>query len=94
MGRKRGVVYDKLDVAKAMKLYNNGLPDCEIAKACSVTRECVTDWRKRMGLPKNPETRKTRTPAWLAKIAEKNAAARAAGMNYGQYDAARRSGTV
>lgn len=91
MPRKKGVVYPKLDADKAMKLYSNGLPDGEIAKACGVTREAVGDWRKRMGLPRNPETRKKRTPAWLVKIADQNAEARAAGLTYGQHMAVRGS---
>ena len=69
-----------------MRLYNKGEPDNYIAKVCGVTRGAVLDWRRRMGLDKNPDKKERRlSPLELDAIA-----ARAVGMTYGQYIAAGR----
>ena len=87
---KKGVIRNRIDLDKAMRLYNKGEPDNHIAKVCGVTRGAVLDWRRRMGLEKNPDQKKyTLSPLELDAIA-----ARAAGMTYGQYIAAGRPGRV
>jgi transposase-like protein len=45
----------KIDVAKALELYNSGASDCEIARVFGVTQSGATRWRQRRGLPPNIE---------------------------------------
>lgn len=82
--RKRRVFVDK---RQAMQMWSEGKTDREIAQKLDVTKSAVCDWRKRMGLPCNPETKKAHK---LSKLELDARAAMAAGMSYGQYIAAGR----
>lgn len=77
---------------KAFEYYKDGLPDQNIADNCGVCRDTVRNWRKRRGLAANvsketPQKREKERRAKISPLAADNAAARAAGMNYGQYKA-------
>lgn len=43
----------KKEEEKRLRLYNEGLPDTEIAKKCYVSRGAIKGWRKRRGLEAN-----------------------------------------
>lgn len=94
MARHKGY----LDHEKAFEYYNMGLSDAKIAANVGVNPRTILNWRKRMGLPANvcaakpdkpdkPEKKEKERLAKLSPLARDNEAARAAGMNYGQYKA-------
>ena len=80
-----------MDKEKAQTFYDMGYADAQIADECDVCTETIRAWRRRMGLPKNPEKKKkaVHCKSNLARLA---AEAREHGMNYGAYVAAIHNG--
>lgn len=76
----------RIDRERAMCLWSQGKTDEEIADALDMHPTTVAKWRNNNKLPVNRKKKK-HCPAWLAKVAAKNAEARAAGMTYGRYTA-------
>ena len=76
----------RLDLGEAMRLYNKGYSDAEIASHCHTHLSTVREWRRRMDLPPNQKAKKRR----LTKLEMDAIAANALGMTYGQYIAAGR----
>lgn len=90
---ERRVSWDK---EHAQKLYDKGCSDRQIADACGVAVDAVRWWRRSNGLVGNkwpyPKIENEKAPALsLSKVA---AEARAHGMTYGQYMAAKQGGLL
>jgi len=82
----------KLDREKALRLYNEGLCDKDIAEELGVVRGTITDWRNRNHLPCNRQI-PPKPSRKMSQIAKDAAEARRLGMNYGMYKASQREGT-
>lgn len=52
--------YGRLDTARARELYDQGLGDQRIGDELDVAKETVASWRKKNGLPSQPERAKAR----------------------------------
>lgn len=76
----------KLNEELAEALYREGRRDREIAELTGTSLSMIQKWRHGRGLEEN----RGRLPEGMQRIASINALARAAGMSYGQYQAARR----
>lgn len=89
----RGKQVKKIDCERARELYDEGLCDSEIATGCGVSRNSVTNWRKREGLPRNkppkkkPEKKPEKRRRAKSQLSIDAAEARKLGMNYGMYKA-------
>lgn len=98
-GEKMGYVYATrkkvqcMDKEKAHTFYDMGYTDDQIADECDVCTETIRVWRRKMGLPKNPEQKK-RNVKRKSNLARLAAEAREHGMNYGQYTAMIREGQI
>lgn len=82
-----------LDTAKAIKLYDKGYCDQQIADVCDVAIDTVREWRRRTGLPGHktpykPKKKKNQKPTLVETAVE----ARKHGMTYGQYQVAKKEG--
>ena len=83
-----------LDKEYARELYDMGYCDQQIADNCGVGRECIRDWRRNNGLVGHKVPVKLEKKKTASTLVELEAEARAHGMSYGQYDAARRGGLL
>ena len=84
-----------LDRERAKELYDQGWCDQQIADECGVTRETVKAWRRKSGLIAHTtlariERKRPPCPDLVVVAAE----AKAHGMSYGQYVAAKYGGLL
>jgi uncharacterized protein YjcR len=90
---ERRVEWDK---EHAKKLYHKGHSDSQIAGACGVATEAVRWWRRSSGLPGNkwpyPKIENEKIP--VQSLSQVAAEARAHGMTYGKYLAAKQGGLL
>lgn len=91
MGKSEKKVVQKhaepFDRGKAFELYQKGYSDRMLSEACDAERTLIGAWRRRLGLPPNPSPVKGEVPPPPSgsSIGSYAAAARAAGMSYGEY---------
>ena len=78
-----------VDEDAAMSAYLTGKTDFEIAKAIGCDLVSVADWRRRVGLNPNRAKRVAKGQTYELPAAAVEAAARAAGLTYGQYQSLR-----
>lgn len=83
-----------LDKEYARELYDIGYCDQQIADSCGVGRECVSAWRRNNGLEGHKVLYKEKEKKRASTLNEMAAEAKAHGMSYGQYMAARRDGRL
>ena len=83
-----------LDTDKARELYDKGYCDQQIADACFVSRDTVTEWRKRNGLVGHKTPYREKKKPHVSTLVKLAAEARAHGMSYGEYMVARKEGKL
>lgn len=84
----------RLNKERALELYNKGYCDQQIADECDASVGSVREWRRRIGLPGHRVLYKKKTKKRESTLVELAAEAKAHGMSYGEYMAARREGKV
>jgi transposase len=76
----------EIDEAGALKLYQMGLNDVEIAKRLGVNNSTVSNWRKRNSLRSNYwKSKNPKKPETMSKLVQDSVMARKVGMSYGEY---------
>jgi hypothetical protein len=78
----------KIDEAEALKLYQTGLNDADMAKKLEVSTCTVSNWRKRNSLRANYLiSKKPKKPETMSKLIQDSVMSRKVGMSYGVWKA-------